>query len=319
MGNLVKHFKLLILLLCALAASGCAYQRASSTSGQYADRGISVNTITRAGNGDLISFGRLAGSPQHEIKGVSVIHQFQTPTGVTVRLSEPEREEYRGQTSGEAVANSVVKFSSAIDSTLARYSDRIHSGATLEILIVNRNVGAYRGIRSQAGAPVSLSFLVHAPDSELVGRDAILSWWAALLENVAHELFHVYQRLAQVEPGYPQVDEEGAATIAGTCGLMDAAVAWGIFPTIDHSTAIERPESRLAFPGLAEGRFEPNMDALRQVEGVTVQGRMLGTAVLYTKFPDGSLDVANAESRESVFDYCSELLDRVPAFSLGEL
>lgn len=317
----VKILTLPLALVCLLLVSGCAYQRAASVSKQYADRGNSVNIVTLTADGDVITFGRLVGTPQREIELLTPIRQVRSTSGVTVRISEPEDVGLRGLASHQVVGQGFGNFSAAMEKTLSRYQQAIGPDASLDIVLVNRDVGAYRGVRSDSGSPLSLSFLFHAPDPTMAGERAIVSWWAAVLENVAHELFHVHMRMGrtQVESDFPLIDEEAAASINGTCGLMDAALSWSELPTIDHSTAAEPFRGLSAFPGLSQRRFEPDMSVLQQVEGLSVQGRLLGTAVLFSKLPDGVLDVADAESRELVFEYCSELLHHVPAFTAGEV
>lgn len=311
--------KWILSLICVVFLSGCAYQRAISGTQEYVDRGYSVNSIIFATDGDLISFGRLAGTPQYEIEDLSVIEQILTTTGVSVKITEPERESFRGAFSHSVIDEGLSNFSAAIERTLSRHQEAIGAGGSIEIVLVKQGVGAYRGIRSESDSPVSLSLLFHAPDPALLEEVPISAWWAAVLDNVAHELFHVHRGSSKFASKFRQIDEEAAATISGTCGLMDVAVSWGELPAIDYSTVLERPEGRAAFPGLSEGRFEPDIDALQQVKGVSAQGRTLATAVLYTKLPEGILEVADEGSRDLIYEYCSELLNEVPSFSTGEL
>lgn len=154
-----------------------------------------------------------------------------------------------------------------------------------------------------------------------------LEWWAFALAGALHEMAHVNHRLQLSDPGRTKfsddelTNQETAASIVEFCANLEfvASVTAGrddqLFE-LDWS-ALELPG---AFPGLRDGRFEPDMKRLREAwPHPTNQGSALASAAMYRFSENGSIDFSDAQANDRRQAYCRFVLNQVPDFVAGKL
>lgn len=306
----------LLLLTCAL--SGCvSLQKSSIETQKYAQDGISVNSVQLVGS-EVLSFGRLAGEPEVEIEGTTVIHSPPSSQGATVTFLVPDSlfQEASYGLKG-FLRNGAPALMSVITEVYAEFKGFDSSELNLDIVLAPRGSGAYYSSQGVIGESLPLSVVYFAPKAELSGSAGQgYAWWSALARTVSHELFHLHHDLSELSS--EKLDEEVAASIIETCALVRYAREVDGTPTIDFEWILDDPRTSSSFPGLDSGRLNVELDRLEQLGGVSLQGQALATAVLYLLSPSGSIEVGKAESDRRILDYCGMLAKDVPEFRLGQ-
>lgn len=334
-----RYLILCALFLCGLI--GCATRQAS----QHLDRlgwaqeehGVSlaaVGLVKKNGRMILRSGMRFDGTQAKKITWEDVSVSSHAFSGnVAMRLVNPNEvsDELTNMSSSDKELAKVhlkraVKVARTFTENMRLLGNR---QVELNIFTSPRSDGYMLDIDSDLlNGPIRL--VIGNPAPEFIGHHA---WWVSALAGAIHELTHVNQNLLLSQDdgldaaAHMRINREAAAWIAERCaelafyksisderlrGLSDESknplrMTW---PVLDFTEA---------FPGLREGRFEPNLDVVKELDPYTsMQGALLGQAVMYLLSDNGKVnlrdDVQNAERNR----YCSYILNNTPNFSAGE-
>ena len=306
------------LVLTIAALVGCASTPRSATeTRKYAEEGVSVNSIQRVGS-EVISFGRLAGAPEREIKNTEVIYRASSVENAEIEFLTSEKlskdEISRAQS---FVRQGATEAIDVILGVYASFDSLSQSDLNLKVVLAPRGSGSFYSSRGTIGDRAPVSVIYFLPEQvQGVSSAAQHSWWSGLAANVSHELYHLHHDLDDIKS--LQLDEEAAAAVTETCALIRYAHAVGASPEIDFSWIWAEPQTRQAFPDLEQGVLNVDLAQLDEVGGISVQGQAVATAVLYLLSSSGSLKVGETEEDKEFLAYCDQLTNAVPAFHLGE-
>lgn len=309
-----------LLILAVTFLTGCASVHKSSTeTREYAEQGISVNSVQLVGT-SLVSFGRLSGENEREIDRLETVSNWSRPGLGDVRFSVPSfTDENRSAAMRQFLESGAHDFLTALAEALSSL-DAIHqSTVDLSVVLAEQGSGSYYSSRGRVARtlPVSIIYFQPGDDTRMKtdGREAT-AWWAGLIRSVTHELYHLHQRLSDLDS--TQLDGEAAATIVEACSLIQYAKQVGADPTIDVHWIQDDPRTSSIFRGLEEGQLNVDLDRLEAIGGVSLQGQVLGTAVLSLLSSSKTITLGASEEIESIFRYCDQLSRQVPKFHAGD-
>lgn len=204
-----------------------------------------------------------------------------------------------------------------------------HRPVQLNIFTSPVSAGYMLDIESKVDTgPIHL--IIATPHPKSIGNPG---WWAGALANSFHELTHVHQKfivLQSVEEDGPNrklINQETGAWIAQRCAEM------AFYKTFsDELTALEQETGENpvlatwpvldlteAFPGLREGKFNPNVEAVEELDRfVSRQGGHMAEAVMYLFSNDGDVDLMDEAQNHEREEYCSYIFNNTPDFAAGD-
>lgn len=316
--------RVLMTLMLVAAVSGCAGIQADREVTRYADEGWSVNGIRLmhgTGGYEVLSVGRLAGEGSARVRQVEPMHRTFSAGFVHLQFfTSPDHPDELGQSRVAGEIEKVgVSLASALSRLVARFNAFSNIRVNLDVVLAPENSGAHYRTRSPMDEAVTISILFPFPGlSGEMGSTDLRAWWSQLASTISHELYHLHHDLSEL--GASRINEEVAASFIENCARLHLAMETGSHPLIDVAWLPEDPRAKRAFPGLEEGKFEPDQRALeKDFPLLSIRGRALGSAVLYVLTEGHGVHGDDPGPRGRILDYCDRLVREVPDFIGGDI
>lgn len=323
---LTRSSKVLTAVIVVLVVSACA-----TRSMEHLDQHMvkadqpQFNSIIESDGGQFFSFGKVLGPAVNplepadlsramgfDIDGVSVTIWDPRPVGADYALPG------FFDADAEWHDDSVQAALQTMRATLAPMEAFTRTKTAINVVVAPAGSGLWVRQPLDFAMGGAETWVIVGYSDRVASRRSEMVLWARISKVFNEHVMRLQQlfRWPDLLDEQRGIDFDAAVELAGWCG----SARFMLYAFGEGSVEMmPGPKSNRLFPGLLEGYFSPDLDALKASDSPSI-GAEIARALIFHLFSggDGNVDIANENEVVPMLKFCDQLSLGIPAFSSGQ-